>query len=46
MGLLALNALVRDELPDAGAVRGGERARVRSLAEQSSRAWAALLEAR
>jgi uncharacterized protein YndB with AHSA1/START domain len=45
MGLVALDGLLRDESPGAGGVRG-ERARARSLAEQSSRAWAALLDAR
>jgi uncharacterized protein YndB with AHSA1/START domain len=45
MGLVALDGLLRDESPGAGGVRG-ERARARSMAEQSSRAWAALLDAR
>jgi uncharacterized protein YndB with AHSA1/START domain len=46
MSLVDLDALLREELTGAGAVRAGERARVKSLAEQSSRAWAELLNAR
>jgi uncharacterized protein YndB with AHSA1/START domain len=46
MGLVALDSLLRDELPDRNAVRANERARATSLADQSSRAWAELLAVR
>ncbi len=43
MGLIALDGLLRDQLPDRMPVRAGERGRVRSLADQSSQAWERLL---
>jgi uncharacterized protein YndB with AHSA1/START domain len=46
MGLVALEALVTDEASDRPAVRSNERARLRSLADRSSQAWAELLAAR
>jgi len=46
MGLVALDALVRRDAPDPAAARPTSRAQARSLAEQSSRAWAQLLAAR
>jgi hypothetical protein len=46
MGLIALDGLLRDALPERVAVRAGERGRVRTLADQSSRAWERLLAER
>jgi uncharacterized protein YndB with AHSA1/START domain len=43
MGLIAMEGLLRDALPERSPVRAGERGRVRSLADQSSQAWARLL---
>jgi uncharacterized protein YndB with AHSA1/START domain len=46
MGLVALDALLRHDAPDPATVRPTSRAQARSLADQSSQAWAALLAAR
>jgi uncharacterized protein YndB with AHSA1/START domain len=46
MGLVALDALLRQDAPDQAAVRPASRGQARSLADQSSRAWAELLAAR
>lgn len=43
MGLVALDALLRQDAPDPTTMRPTSRAQVRSLADQSSRAWAQLL---
>jgi hypothetical protein len=46
MGLIAMEGLLREELPERSVVRAGERGRGRSLADQSSQAWARLLAER